>query len=135
MLALNCGYDTDCTCSTAGAILGTVYGSQYLMGKYGFTDTGYVLGVEATRRSNLIHDLAEDTCRIGLSMAMEINKEVEITDYPEFIPISHEKNLQDVEIRARYGEIPKKWVFLFHIILVWLGLLCGKCTVLSGRTM
>lgn len=66
MIALNCGFDTDCTCATAGALLGIMAGGKALEDRHGFQDFGYKLGVHVERRSELLYDLAEDTCRMGL---------------------------------------------------------------------
>lgn len=69
MTALNCGFDTDCSCATAGAVLGTMLGAAELQRRHGFPDTSFTLGVRCTRRSNRLEDLAEDTCRAGLAVA------------------------------------------------------------------
>ena len=44
MLALNCGFDTDCTCATVGSIIGICEGARNLHRKYKFGD--YVTGVD-----------------------------------------------------------------------------------------
>jgi hypothetical protein len=82
MIALNCGFDTDCTCSTAGAIIGLIQGAEHMESKHGFGDPGFKLGVDAPRRSDRIRDLAEDTCLMGLHFAEHLNKEVAITNAP-----------------------------------------------------
>ena len=66
MLALNCGFDTDCTCATAGAILGTILGASKLETLYGWKDIKYVLGVRASRRSDLVKDLADDIATLAV---------------------------------------------------------------------
>lgn len=82
MLALNCGFDTDCTCSTAGAIIGLIQGGEYLERKHGFGDPGYKLEVDAPRRSDRVLHLAEDTCFMGLHFAEHLNKETIIENAP-----------------------------------------------------
>lgn len=37
MIALNCGFDTDCTCATAGAVLGLVSGADAIIKKHDWT--------------------------------------------------------------------------------------------------
>ena len=69
MLALCCGFDTDCTCATAGAILGLLTGAERLREKYGWDGVKYVLGVKANRRSDLVTDLAEDVAELCLSLS------------------------------------------------------------------
>ena len=82
IIALNCGFDTDCTCATAGSILGIIRGADYLIGKHGLGDQGFILGVNAPRRSDRVLDLAEDTCLMGLHFAEHLNKDVIITNAP-----------------------------------------------------
>lgn len=106
MISLNCGYDTDCTCATVGAILGIIYGAKFLMERYSFIDTGYILGVNVKRRSNLLYDLAEDTCRVGLTVNSSINKAVEIYDFPEFEPVPTNRKMNNIEISVHYPELP-----------------------------
>jgi ADP-ribosylglycohydrolase len=69
MIALNCGYDTDCTCATAGAILGAALGADELQRRHAFPDAGFRLGVRVERRSDRLDDLTDDTCRVGLAVA------------------------------------------------------------------
>lgn len=83
LMALNCGFDTDCTCATAGAIIGLIRGAEELTEAYGLKKVTYTLGVQSNRRSNLIVDLAEDIAGMGVYFAEKINSEVEITDAPE----------------------------------------------------
>ncbi len=87
MIALNCGFDTDCSCATAGALLGIIQGADYLIHKHGFSDTSYKLDVQITRRSNQLRDLAEDTCRAGLTVAEHLNPAIKLTERPAFEPI------------------------------------------------
>ena len=63
LIALNCGYDTDCTCATAGAILGIIGGAGAIpeQWKWQAEDT-FVVGIDVRRPSDRISDLATDTC-------------------------------------------------------------------------
>ena len=81
MIAVNCGFDTDCTCATAGAILGIQQGAAALKEKHGFTDQGFKLSVNTERRSDRVEDLAEDTCLVGLLFAGK-NDHLRITEAP-----------------------------------------------------
>ncbi len=65
MDALNCGFDTDCTCATAGAIVGLVLGGRTLESRYGWRDIKFVLGVRSDRRSDCVYDFAEDVALLG----------------------------------------------------------------------
>lgn len=65
MDALNCGFDTDCTCATAGAIIGLVRGAASLEKQYGWGDIHFVLGVTSQRRSDSVFDFSEDVAALG----------------------------------------------------------------------
>lgn len=82
MLALNCGFDTDCTCATAGAILGAIIGAEKLEEAYGWSDVKYVLGVNATRRSDKVSDLAEDVAMLAVALSRSGESDVEILEAP-----------------------------------------------------
>lgn len=73
LLAVNGGYDTDCTAATAGAILGVIGGAEAIPAwwreKVG---DDFVIGTVAIKRySDKIADLAKDTCAAGLSLARD----------------------------------------------------------------
>ncbi len=82
MIALNCGFDTDCSCATAGALLGIIHGAEKLKQKHQLTDFGYILEVDVQRRSGSIFDLAEDTCAMGILFNQELNSAVKISGAP-----------------------------------------------------
>ncbi len=65
MDALNCGFDTDCTCATVGAIIGLVLGGMALETMHGWKDIKFVLGVRSERRSDRVYDFAEDIALLG----------------------------------------------------------------------
>ncbi|MBP1992996.1 ADP-ribosylglycohydrolase family protein [Paenibacillus eucommiae] len=96
MIAVNSGYDTDCTAATSGAILGQLLGANGIpalwLDKMG---TEYVMWFELNRRSKLIKDLAEDTCAAGLSLIRDRLLPIEITDIPEHIRPSLPKCTED----------------------------------------
>lgn len=65
MDALNCGFDTDCTCATAGAVIGIIRGAKSLEAEYGWGDIKFVLGVKSDRRSDSVFDFSEDIALLG----------------------------------------------------------------------
>lgn len=72
MAALNCGFDTDCTCATVGAVIGLIEGAEALMAKYELSDdVRFVLGVRSARRSDRVKDLAEDIALLGSHLSGE----------------------------------------------------------------
>ncbi len=86
MIALNCGFDTDCTCATAGSVLGILQGAKALQTRHGIVDQGYRLDVKITRRSDRLLDLAEDVCRMGVVFA-GLNRGAEIAGAPDVAEI------------------------------------------------
>lgn len=90
MIALNCGYDTDCSCATAGALLGIIHGARHLVDAYHFYDTSYKLSIDLTRPALDLRSLAVDTCRAGLTVGLELNKQVAITEPPAWTPLPTE---------------------------------------------
>jgi len=82
MIAVNCGFDTDCTCATAGAILGIIHGAEKLMQDYDLGEQKFSLSVDAPRRSDSVRDLAEDTCFMGLYFARHLNRKAYIFEGP-----------------------------------------------------
>lgn len=85
LIAVNSGYDTDCTAATAGAILGEILGAhkipEFWLDKIG---KNLVIGtVQIKRYSDSILDLAKDTCAAGLSFARDGVISISITDIPD----------------------------------------------------
>ncbi|TDF95551.1 ADP-ribosylglycohydrolase family protein [Paenibacillus piri] len=104
LIALNCGYDTDCTCATAGAILGIMRGASQLpeLWKNQARDT-FAVGIDIVRPSPLISDLATDTCRVGVALSRSLNAAVFIAGVPavldpERIPTARETEPIDIEV-------------------------------------
>jgi hypothetical protein len=85
MVAMKCGFDTDCVCATAGAILGIHHAATGLMSRYDVVDQSYKLGVDVKRRSDRLSDLAEDIARMGRIFG-ESNRAVEIAGGPHLTP-------------------------------------------------
>jgi ADP-ribosylglycohydrolase len=88
-IAFRCGYDTDCTCATAGAILGIIMGAHQIPEnlKEMVGDT-FVIGIDVKRNNNSIWELAKETCLIGLGVDViennrihQIPKEIIIPDF------------------------------------------------------
>ena len=106
MIALNCGYDTDCVCGMAGALLGIIQGADNLIEKHNFTDTIYKLDARVVRRSDKLSDLAEDTCIIGRELSKYFNKQIIIKDMPDYHATPKARNKSDIEIDIDYCGLP-----------------------------
>ncbi len=64
------------------------------------------MGVDVTRRTDRIKDLAEDTCRVGMTVALEMNKLSAIENCPAFTPVPQIQYKQPIEIHVEYESIP-----------------------------
>ena len=60
-----CGFDTDCTCATLGAIKGILLGAAKLNQSFDFSEVTYQLGVTAEKRSDRVYDLSEEIAELG----------------------------------------------------------------------
>lgn len=85
MIAINSGFDTDCTCATAGAIIGLMKGAKYLDERYGWHDVRYTLGVSIPSESDRVEDLAQEVARLGAHLNAPFITDAPITHY-EFTP-------------------------------------------------
>ncbi|MBQ9921463.1 MAG: ADP-ribosylglycohydrolase family protein [Clostridia bacterium] len=103
MMALNCGFDTDCTCATAGAIIGIMRGADELIKAYGLDEVTYTLAVTSHRRSNKICDLAEDIAHLAVEFAKNVNNAVEFENAPE-VAFEFDKKA-DFTMRADYKDM------------------------------
>ena len=65
MDALNCGFDTDCTCATAGAVIGVIRGAKSLIEEYDLGDVKFVLGVRSPDHSDSVYDLSVEIAELG----------------------------------------------------------------------
>ena len=110
LIALNCGYDTDCTCATAGAILGIMLGASNIPEdwKAQAQDT-FAVGIHIQRPTNKISDLTTDTCRVGVAVSRSLNRHVRIENIPDNLDverISIEPKTPLVEIIPDYHGLP-----------------------------
>ena len=106
LIALNCGYDTDCTCATAGAILGAILGEGRIPERWKAPLKGvFEMGFSLPRSSYEILDLARETCEVGVAVSKVLNRRVEIVGAPEpRIPVGAPR--RGVEIVVDYLGFP-----------------------------
>ena len=65
-IAFRSGFDTDCTCATAAAIWGILYGVKKIPEELkALVNDGYVVGIDIKSDCRSIYRLAEQTCRLG----------------------------------------------------------------------
>lgn len=118
-LAVNGGYDTDCTAATIGAILGVMYGIQIINSKW-ITQAGEKIVTacnDLRYEMKSISQLSETVCRIGVFISQKKNTSVTIQggnplelpeqEMPIHITITYEDGIDIVpnEIRTVYFNI------------------------------
>jgi len=83
-LAVNSGWDTDCTAATAGALLGIMRGASIFpadwVEKMGKT---LACAIAVKHRTASFEELTEDTARVGVEIARQRSGHVEISHAPE----------------------------------------------------
>ncbi|MBN2712628.1 MAG: ADP-ribosylglycohydrolase family protein, partial [Planctomycetes bacterium] len=86
--ALNCGYDTDCTLATAGALLGQILGADRISKslKKPIGDE-LVMGIQYRRKEMTISALTRDTARIGVLFGESFSANLKVTGAPEIAPL------------------------------------------------
>lgn len=67
-ISLKCGFDTDCTCATVGAIVGIIKGYNVLGDLGKLINDYFVCGIDVVRETDSIYDLAKETCNLALNM-------------------------------------------------------------------
>lgn len=90
-IAFRCGYDADCTCATAGAILGIVLGADNIpAGLKDLVKDQFVIGIDVKRKDNTINTLTEETCALGILAkeqgGLEITEVPDGLEYPRWEP-------------------------------------------------
>lgn len=103
MMALNCGFDTDCTCASAGAVIGLLRGAKELKSAYGLDEVTYKLAVRSERRSDKIFDLAEDIAKLAVEFSKDVNEAINIEGAPA---VSYEfEKTPDFTFEVRYKDM------------------------------
>ena len=109
LIAINSGYDTDCTCATSGAILGAILGADKIPKKWKepISDK-FVMGFKIPWKKYSIKYLAEETCKIGVLLSKTLNKKVRIFGFPKNIFDTNliVGNPRRVEIDINYVGLP-----------------------------
>ncbi|MHA6481351.1 ADP-ribosylglycohydrolase family protein [Paenibacillus sp. strain BS8-2] len=107
-IALQCGYDADCTCATAAAILGGMIGFKQLDAELvALIHDRFVCGIDVQRRSDSVYDLSEDTCRVGVSL-LQADSPLQITDIPDGLSVWQwpAPAVEGIALQVEYGGVP-----------------------------
>ncbi|MHB1454524.1 MAG: ADP-ribosylglycohydrolase family protein [Saccharofermentanales bacterium] len=105
--ALKCGYDADCTCATAGAVIGIINGYEAIPEDVkALLNDRYIVGIDVVRSNDSIATLAADTCKVGLGNNL-LSGAIEISEIPNGVaPAVWEKPAEKTEITIEYVEKP-----------------------------
>lgn len=107
LAALRCGYDTDCTLATAGALVGQILGASRIPRalKEAIGDD-LVMGIQYRRPEMTLSALARDTVRVGALLATEAGTGVEIEDVPPMAPLPVTAKRPPASLAVDYAGLP-----------------------------
>lgn len=107
LAALRCGYDTDCTLATAGALIGQILGASRIPEplKEPIGDD-LVMGIQYRREEMTLSGLARDTARVGVLLAGEMGTGVQIDDARAMEPLPATARPPDTRLTVDYDGSP-----------------------------
>lgn len=83
IIAVNCGWDSDCTAATAGALLGAMMGTARLPQEWvKRIGDRLVCGVKLRHQNARFEELADETCLLGVEMAAARNTAICFSEAP-----------------------------------------------------
>ena len=105
--ALKCGYDTDCTLASSGALIGQILGASNIPNalKDPIGDQ-LVMGIQYRREEMTLSALARDTARIGVLLAEQLKTGVAITGAPHLAPFPTTAVPLKTSMRVQYEGLP-----------------------------
>jgi len=108
LLAVNGGYDTDCTAATAGSVIGIMLGKSKTdpawLEKIGET---FIVGtVRIVRERNTLTELSEDTAALAYALYRDKLTDVKITDIPEDFVCNIPEYRAEASVKIMYGGEP-----------------------------
>ncbi len=111
LTAANCGYDADCSCATAGAIMGAILGIDNIPSKWKDPMGDHYSSMFDFGKDNRITSFVRETCQAGVWVARELNKTTTITDIPKEIiqgidGLGKKNRKNDVELEVDYQGDP-----------------------------
>jgi len=107
LAALRCGYDTDCTLASSGALIGQILGARGI--PHTLKDPigdQLVMGIRYRRPEMTLSALARDTARVGVLLAKELRTGITITGAPDLIPFPATAVPPKTALRVAYEGLP-----------------------------
>ncbi|MFA5187621.1 MAG: ADP-ribosylglycohydrolase family protein, partial [Patescibacteria group bacterium] len=106
LLALNGGYDSDCTCATVGAILGAVIGAGAIPAKWKDPLNNTFKACLRKMHVLKISEFAERTCRMGLQLLKRSGEDVQIVGASEVNMLTAGLDNAPVQVEFEYDDLP-----------------------------
>ena len=107
LAALECGYDTDCTLATAGALIGQILGAEGIPeAMKAPVGDELVMGIQYRRPEMTLTALARDTARVGVLLSRETATGVEIADAPDLAPFPATAKAPATRLEVEYFDLP-----------------------------
>jgi ADP-ribosylglycohydrolase len=107
LAALRCGYDTDCTLATAGALVGQILGARRI--SVALKDPigdDLVMGIQYRREEMTLSALARDTARMGVLLSEQLDTGVTIEGAPEMAPLPATATPPATRLTVDYTGLP-----------------------------
>ena len=111
LTAANCGYDADCTCASAGAIVGAILGVEGIPKQWKDPIGDQYSSMFDFGKDNRITSFARETCQIGVWVTRELNHKIEIRDVPKNLiqginKLGKSRKADRAELEVDYGGDP-----------------------------
>jgi ADP-ribosylglycohydrolase len=107
LAAVRCGYDTDCTAASCGALVGQILGASRIPAhlKRPIKDE-LVMWIEYNRPEMTISALARDTARMGVLMSTACTTGIEITGAPKLVSLPPTAKTPKTRLVVEYTGLP-----------------------------
>lgn len=115
MAAVNCGFDTDCTGATVGAVMGILLGGKEICRVCGVTDAEYKLRVRSPRKDLSVSALSRSVCKLRERLKSETPTIPELTLTQEGYPAIGLGESVQVLLRVHTALLPKKSKILLKL--------------------
>lgn len=107
LAALSCGYDTDCSAATSGALVGQILGASRIPEALErAVGDQLVMGIEYRRPEMTLSALARDTARIGVLLSKECQTGIEFQGTPELKPLPATARPPSLRVTMKYAGQP-----------------------------
>ncbi|MDD5707731.1 MAG: ADP-ribosylglycohydrolase family protein [Kiritimatiellae bacterium] len=108
LVCANSGWDADCTAATAGALLGASGGSAALPADWlARMGDRLVCGIKVRHQQASLSDLADETCLIGVEMALTRNSAIRLMGAPQVVVRSPPAD--GLRLEVKYDGAPVLW--------------------------